>query len=194
LHAWQRGQDLDPRAGLGGVTFNALWALDADRSTVLMGARRLARPESRKGVPAATFPLLCQKSYGKGGVLLFASTCDRDWTNFPVRPAYLPFVHRLVGYVCQEPATHQNLYATGDAVPIPMSATEGLPRVQVKKPDGTIGYPTASDDPDQPLVFTDTVQPGVYRLTDADKKADAGLIAVNLDLRYREKSQHRSFS
>jgi hypothetical protein len=185
----------DPRASLAGVMFTALWGLDADPTAVLMGARQVARagavgwaPPTDAPVggahptaPDATHPLLCQKSYGKGRVLLFASTCDRDWTNFPVRPAYLPFVHLLVGYLCQEPAAHQNLYATGDAVPIPASAVEGLPRVQVKTPDGTVGYPTASDDPDQPLVFTDTAQPGVYHLMGADKKTGAGLIAVNLD-------------
>ena len=31
--------------------------------------------------------------------MLFASTCDRDWTNFPVRPAFLPWIYRVVGYL-----------------------------------------------------------------------------------------------
>jgi hypothetical protein len=158
------------------VTFKAFWRLEADPASVLVQAK-VAGP----GQKGARHPLLCQKSYGKGRVLLFASTCDRDWTNFPVRPAYLPFVHRLVGYLCQGPVAHQRLYATGDAVPISTSAVEGLPRVQVKKPDGTIGYPTTTDDPETPLLFTDTVQPGIYHLTGTDKQADAGLIAVNLD-------------
>ena len=60
-------------ANLSGVTFKALWKVDAGQSSVLM--------RTNTGLP-----LLAERAYGKGRVALFTSSCDRDWTNFPVRP------------------------------------------------------------------------------------------------------------
>src|SRR5262249_53255456 len=125
-------------------------------------------------------PLLVEKPFGKGRVLLFTSTADRDWTNFPVRPAFLPWAHRLLAYPAQEPFGRQSLYATGDRVPVPVSAVEGLPQALVKKPDGTTGHAIMSDDAETPLVFADTTQPGVYTLMLGDNKP-GGLFAVNLE-------------
>src|SRR5207302_596180 len=71
-------------ASLAGITLKALWKVEAGSSAVLMRA-------------SSGSPLLCEKPFGKGRVLLFTSTCDQDCTNFPVRPAYLPWVYRLVG-------------------------------------------------------------------------------------------------
>ncbi|HEV3023369.1 MAG TPA: BatA domain-containing protein, partial [Pirellulales bacterium] len=96
----------DPRsANLAGVTFQALWTVEPGASAVLMRANTAS-------------PLLVEKVFGKGRVMLFASTCDRDWTNFPVRPAYLPWIYRLVGYLAQEPLARQGFYHTGDVVPL----------------------------------------------------------------------------
>jgi hypothetical protein len=161
----------DPKfASLAGVSIQALWKIDPAASTVLM--------RTNTGTP-----LLCEKAFGKGRVILFTSTCDRDWTNFPVRPAYLPWLYRLVGYLAQEPLSRQTYYATGDRIPIPASATQGLTQVQVKKPksDDTIGYATAGGDPQHPLEFTDTLQPGVYTVFTPGKKGPAGLFVANLE-------------
>ena len=163
----------DPQSGLDTVTVKALWQMEPEQSAVLMQART-------HGNHQQTLPLLCEKSFGKGRVLLFASTCDRDWTNFPIRPAYLLWLHRLVGYLGQRPLGRDQFFSTGQPIPIAASAVEGLPRVQVKKPDGSVAYPVASDDSEQPLRFVDTDQPGVYRLIDLDRQTEQ-LLAVNLD-------------
>jgi len=155
-------------ANLAGVRFKALWGIDPGSSAVLMKANTGS-------------PLLCEKAFGKGRVVLFASTCDRDWTNFPVRPAFLPWIHRLVGYLAQEPLGRQGFFATGDAVTLPVSIAERLPQVLVKKPDGSLGNATMSNDPVHPLVFADTAQVGIYSLLSADKQETAALFAVNLD-------------
>jgi hypothetical protein len=149
----------DPKfATLTGVTFQVLWGVEPDpTAAVLM--------RTNTGMP-----LLCEKAFGKGRVLLFTSTCDRDWTNFPVRPAFLPWAHRLVAYLAQEPLGRQGFYATGDSMALPVSAIEGIAQVQVKKPDGSLGYATMSNDADRPLVFTDTAQPGIYTLVTPGKK------------------------
>jgi hypothetical protein len=159
----------DPKFGdLSGITFKSLWKSEpAEGSDVLMRA-------------ANGSPLLCERPFGKGRVLLFTSTCDRDWTNFPARVTYLPFIHRLVGYLALKQAGKQAFYATGDSIPIPVSATEGIPQALVKMPGDRVGQVTATGDAARPLVFEDTTQPGIYTLNpDNEKKVQ--FYAVNLE-------------
>src|SRR5207245_944508 len=151
-----------------GVHFKALWKVDPGAAAVLM------RTNSGS-------PLLCEKPFGKGRVLLFTSTCDRDWTNFPVRPAFLPWVYRLMGDLARERLERQGNYLTGEHVPLRVSAAQGISQVLVKKPDGTLGYATTSDNPAAPLEFTDTSQPGVYTLYTSGKREAAQLLVVNLE-------------
>ena len=149
------GAFADPRfASLDSVTFQAFWVLEPRDAVVLMRANTGA-------------PLLCEKSFGKGRVLLFASSCDRDWTNFPVKPAYLPWVHRLVAYLAQRSPGRKTFFHTGERVPLSVSATAGAKLVQVKRPDGAVVPATTGDDPRMPLQFDDTAQPGVYEIVSA---------------------------
>lgn len=39
-------------------------------------------------------PAIVERTVGRGSVVLFASSADREWTDFPLRPAYLPVVRR----------------------------------------------------------------------------------------------------
>ncbi len=74
------------RAGLVGVQFYSYWKLrPREGSTVL------ARFDESS-------PALVERTLGRGKVLVFASSLDRVWTDFPLRNAYVPFWHRLAGY------------------------------------------------------------------------------------------------
>jgi hypothetical protein len=44
-------------------------------------------------------PLLVEGRLGDGTVLLFASTADRDWGDWPQTRLYVPLVHQMVGYL-----------------------------------------------------------------------------------------------
>ncbi|HVX15316.1 MAG TPA: VWA domain-containing protein [Pirellulales bacterium] len=159
----------DPQlASLSGVGFQALWTVDPEQAEVLMRADTGS-------------PLLLEKPFGKGRVMLFASTCDRDWTNFPVRPAYLPWVYRLVGYLAQEPIVKQPFYRTGDEVPLTASAFEGVGQVLVRTPDNTVKHAMPSPDALAPLVFSETDAAGVYRFFAPTKEAEAARFVANLE-------------
>ncbi len=56
------------------------------------GAQVLARFDG--GTPA-----LVERRVGAGRVLLFASTLDLTWSDFPLKPVYLPFVHQALRYL-----------------------------------------------------------------------------------------------
>ena len=76
----------------------------------LLGARTwryvLARPLPGPG-PAprvlASFddgaPALVEARRGKGRVLLFTSTADRDWTDWPIRTSFLPAMQRFAAFL-----------------------------------------------------------------------------------------------
>jgi Mg-chelatase subunit ChlD len=51
-------------------------------------------------------PALLERRVGSGRVLLWTSTLDLSWNDFPLKPVYLPFVHRAARYLAAytEPA------------------------------------------------------------------------------------------
>ena len=51
-------------------------------------------------------PALLERRIGTGRVLLWASTLDLAWSDFPLKPVFLPFVHRAVRHLAAyaEPA------------------------------------------------------------------------------------------
>jgi hypothetical protein len=150
------------------ITFQALWRVEAPPERVLMKASSGA-------------PLLCEKSFGKGRVMLFSSTCDRDWTNFPIRPVFLPWTHRLVAYLAQQPLRHQAPNLTGEVVHLSSSASDAETPLLVKKPNGDIASARLSSDETPTFTFADTHLPGIYTLLRGEQTGPAGLFAVNLD-------------
>ncbi|WP_243337735.1 BatA domain-containing protein [Anaeromyxobacter soli] len=75
----------------------------------LLGTRTyryvLAKP-GPKGAPAtvlASFddgaPALVEARRGRGRVLLFTSSADRDWTDWPIRTSFLPAMQRFAGFL-----------------------------------------------------------------------------------------------
>jgi hypothetical protein len=168
----------NPRfADLSSVTFKALWQVEPAGGVVLMRTD-------------GGLPVLIEKPFGKGRTMLFAGTADRDWTNFQVRPAFLPWVQRLAAYLAQGEAAARNFYATGDRVPVPVAAAQGLPQVRVRRPDGRIGGAVPGSDAGTPLAIEDTLMPGVYAVyTEGSAPGQERLFAANVenyesDLRY----------
>ena len=42
-------------------------------------------------------PALIESDFGQGKVFVFSSTADLEWNDFAIRPAFVPFVNRLLG-------------------------------------------------------------------------------------------------
>lgn len=60
-------------------------------------------------------PALVESDLGLGKVFLFTSTADTAWNDFAVRPAFVPFVNRLLGVVVQHREANLNIEA-GEAL------------------------------------------------------------------------------
>lgn len=128
-------------------------------------------------------PALLERQVGQGRVLLFTSSIDRDWTNFPMRSAYLPMVNRSLLYLARR-ATSQadDLHKVGDPVRLDVGDLVRR-RAIIHDPDGRrrILEPV-----DGGVTFTPE-QPGVYRFfADEDegstaRTVDSLTIAANVD-------------
>lgn len=111
-------------------------------------------------------PFLIEKSfkYTKfGKILVFPFPADRDWSNFPLKPVYLPFVREIVKYLTTEldKEAQKSLYV-GDSYKKSF-AIQNLPKgPKVIKPDGlTSNVPLNLNNE---VEFKDTEVPGFYRL------------------------------
>lgn len=78
----------------------------------------LAEPLADSQVLAALqdgSPLLLERQSGKGRVLLFTSSLDRNWNQLPLKSVFLPFCQEMVRYAARFRPSPQ-AYAVGDRV------------------------------------------------------------------------------
>ena len=99
-------------------------------------------------------PAVIESEVGKGIVVLFLSSLDRDWNDFPIQPTYLPWVQRWTQYAARglENISQQDLL-----VGEPFRKKTMDSRWIIRSPDGTLHKLEKE-------VFSDTFQPGVYHL------------------------------
>jgi len=102
------------------------------------------------------YPAVLESDYGKGKVILYVSSVDRDWNNFPIQPTFLPWIQRWVKYSARglESILHQELLVGETFAWKETSADSSL---LVQSPDGKITQLAGTS-------FEDTFIPGVYRL------------------------------
>ena len=102
------------------------------------------------------FPAVVESEFGKGKVVLYMSSIDRDWNNFPIQPTFLPWIQRWVKYSARglESILHQELL-----VGEPFEWKEAPPenRLFVESPDGRIAQLAGT-------TYEETFKPGVYHL------------------------------
>jgi len=109
----------NPAAGdLSAARIRSFWLIDAPA-----GVRVHARLENGS-------PLLLERSLGKGRLLLFATTVDRDGADLCLRPAFVPFLERLL------------LHAGGRLEPpVPAVAVAGRPLEYVFRRPAVVSGP-----------------------------------------------------
>jgi len=125
---------------------------------------------------------------GKGRLLLFTSTLDRDWTDLPIHPGYLPLMQQSVRYLARK----QN---RGTRATILVGRSHALrvnpddKRIEVRSPSGK---PTVIEGDalagKKFTRFIETKEPGFYRVFATDKTGKSRQrsevrFAVNLDQR-----------
>ena len=102
------------------------------------------------------YPAVVESEFGKGKVVLYVSSIDRDWNNFPIQPTFLPWIQRWVKYSARglESILHQELLV-GEPFVWKEAAPGNL--LFVESPNGKITQLAEA-------TFGETMRPGVYRL------------------------------
>ncbi len=101
-------------------------------------------------------PAIIEAKRGRGKVMLYTSTVDRDWTDWPIRTSFLPSIQQLTAYLAggleEKPAPSARV---GDTRALKLPA--GVQLSDVRGPDG------------KPVRLTDegvpVEQPGHYHVT-----------------------------
>jgi hypothetical protein len=80
-------------------------------------------------------PALIEARRGKGHVVLYTSTVDRDWTDWPIRTSFLPAIQQLTSYLAggldERPPMPVLVGETR-----PLKVPEGTTLAEVRGPDG----------------------------------------------------------
>ncbi len=146
----------------GGERAQALAAVRTRRAVVLEPGRTAARGRVliryANGAPA-----LVEGRHRAGRVILFTSSLDRDWTNWPARASFLPFLQHTAAY----------LAGSLDELPPPEVPVDGTVRipllpeadgVRIRLPDDGQKDLQAGDLIEGRAVFSDTRLPGWYEI------------------------------
>lgn len=142
-----------------------------DRGTAAPAGQVLARFDS--GAPA-----LMERTVGEGRVLLWTSTLDLTWSDLPLKPVFLPFVHRVVRHLSAY-AAPAAWHTVGQV--IDPSAWRGGGAA----PEGRValtpsGRRVALDDEGGAVLELD--EQGFYEIRAQASESPADVIASNVDL------------
>lgn len=105
-------------------------------------------------------PAILESDSGKGKVIVFLSSLDRDWNNFPIQPTFLPWIQRWTQYATRglENFSQQNLLI-GETFTQKIDKPNG--QWAVRTPGGNLHLTSTTDGKTH---FNKTGSPGVYTL------------------------------
>jgi len=108
-------------------------------------------------------PIVSTKRFGRGRVVLFATTASPEWNNLATTPIFLPMIVRICLQAGEQPAA-EHTYPAGAAVHIrPRGKLPEKAAVNVSLPDGSVQVlPLDAAGGASGITFTNTHAPGVY--------------------------------
>lgn len=128
--------------------------------TTAVGERRvLARYDN--GATA-----MVESSRGRGRLILYTSTIDRDWNELPIQPGFVPLVQQLVRYLGRKPADlrrREGIVGSTRSI----SLAGDVRRVEIRRPGGgrSIREIEQAGDPGRvSMQMTDTGETGFYQV------------------------------
>ena len=112
-------------------------------------------------------PAIVEKSFGRGRVLLFASSADAEWSTFPARMSYPIFIQEATTYLAQASSTRKSL-VMGDPYESYLSPAQYAKEILLTTPVGDSiekGLDKVRGERDRfRLYHGDTARAGLYEL------------------------------
>ncbi len=130
-------------------------------------------------------PALLERKWGKGRVIVFTSTIDRDWNDLPIRTTYLPLIHQISQYLARSLTGEE-----GEEILVgqPKSLTweEKEEVIRVIDPQGKVTtLPGRVKEGRREAVYLETRIPGFYNVLGQREdggKLTAAAFTVNIEL------------
>jgi len=124
-------------------------------------------------------PLLLTKPLGRGHVLLYTSSADRDWGSVAINPAYLILLHESIGYLTRR--SHERQFTVGEPLAVVLPPQVAAEQFTLMAPDGQSTPIQAADADGERVARCEPPEtPGFYRLQ-YDLRDEPLMMAVNVD-------------
>lgn len=107
-------------------------------------------------------PIMVEKPYGRGKVIIFASSVDRTWNDFCIHPTYLPLFQQTVQYLGDALLSKDpGQLRAGQAIELPIGSD--VTGAAVKGPDGVVRKADLIEEKGARRIrILNTELPGVY--------------------------------
>jgi len=111
-------------------------------------------------------PGILEEKRGQGRVLFVAFTADTAWTNWPLKPTFLPFIHQSIIGMLKKQGLNSDSILPGTPVSI-LLQEEGLKKVELTPPHGPAQELPIRKEGEGLIHFSTvlTDQPGFYKLS-----------------------------
>jgi hypothetical protein len=124
-------------------------------------------------------PALLERRAGEGWVLLWTSALDGEWSDLPLQPIFLPFVHQIAKHAAGY-AERKRWYTTGDVVELSrvpdLAKSSGAEKLVAEAPSGA-RVEIAGDSADPTLLVSEQ---GFYQLKSESGTRRLTAIAANV--------------
>ncbi|MBN2713027.1 MAG: BatA domain-containing protein [Planctomycetes bacterium] len=117
-------------------------------------------------------PLLLERRLGQGRIILYNSTADRAWTNFPIKPVSPILIHRMITYMTGK--DYEQPYMVGEPMKVTSASAATAAKAVFADPSGEQTVVALGADRSATLEYPPF--PGFYRIGFAQD--DAGVDAL----------------
>jgi hypothetical protein len=118
------------------------------------------------------------------GLLVFASSLDMRWSDFPTSASYLPFLHRALLQIILQGRIGRQEPRVGEALVFPVPPEIARETLQCAGPDGIdIAAELVQSERGATLRTVPVEQPGFYRIHTGSADGTLRTFAVNVDAR-----------
>jgi len=135
---------------------------------------------------------IAERKAGRGTVLLFASSANRDWNDLPLYPAYLMLVRRATQHVTLGPKASRTVQ-TNAPITLTLGAKEAGQQMTLNDPESERHEVTAllsNDGHTATVSYNDTDDAGFYSIARSDAPGRMTWFAVNTPRRESDLSSY----
>ena len=133
-------------------------------------------------------PILAEKRFGKGVVMVWGTSIDTDWTNFPARPSYLPFTQQITSYLSEKVLPPRTV-ESGLPITHYLKENEKDLEFSLALPNGSLRKLVPRKRKDRYILeFTETRLPGTYELSDRERIVSKFVVLPSVDESFLEKA------